>query len=61
MNVYGNETADELAREGSVKDANSDSFLTFSEIAFLAKQDINALWRVAPVHKWYDCNRPGSS
>ena len=59
MNVCGNEIADELAREGSIKDANSDGCLTFLEIGSPVKQDINALWRVASVHEWHASNRPG--
>ena len=54
VNVSGNERGEELAREGSFKDANychKDCF-TFSEIASCVKEDINDLWRVAPVHEW---------
>ena len=41
--TYRKSVADELAKEGSFKDTNSDSCLTFSEIASSVKQDINAL------------------
>ena len=56
MNVCGNEIADDLAKENSLKNANSDSCLIFSETASRIKQDINALWRVAPVHECYACS-----
>ena len=58
VNVCDNETANELAREGSLKDANCDGYLTFSKTAFRVEENINALGRVAPVHQWYACNRP---
>ena len=45
-----------MAREGSLKDANSDGCPTFVEIGSPVKQDMNALRRVAPIHEWYDCN-----
>ena len=61
MNAFGNEIADELVRESSLKDANSDGCLAFSDIPSCVKQDINALWSVAPVQEWYACNRPGAS
>ena len=44
MNVCFNEITVELARESSLKDTNGDGCITFSKIASLDKQDINALW-----------------
>ena len=61
MSVNGNKIVDELARDGSLKNANNDGCLTFLEIVSHGKQDINALWRVVPVHEWYACNRPGTA
>ncbi|GFU20705.1 uncharacterized protein TNCV_3176431 [Trichonephila clavipes] len=49
VNICENEIADGLAREGS---------LIFSEIATRVKQDISSSWRQAPVHEWYERNRP---
>ena len=40
----------EIAREGSLKDDNSDGCRTFSKIAPRIKKNINALKRVTPVH-----------
>ena len=54
-----NEIADELARESSLKDSNIDGCLTFSKIASRVKQDVNALWRITPVHDRYACKSPG--
>ena len=51
MNVCGNEIADELAWEGSLKDISNNGCLTFSEIASPVNQNIIALWSVAPVHE----------
>ena len=57
--VCRNFAADELARKGSLKGVKSDDCLTFQEAASGVKQNISALWRVAPVHEWYVCNKPG--
>ncbi|GFY06235.1 uncharacterized protein TNCV_2680291 [Trichonephila clavipes] len=60
MNVSGNEIADGLAREGSHKDSTNGSCLTSSEITTRVKQDISSSLRQAPVHEWYEGNRPGA-
>ncbi|GFT80937.1 uncharacterized protein TNCV_1935291 [Trichonephila clavipes] len=60
VNVCGIEIADALAREDSHKDSTHSGCLT-SEIYNWLKQDISFTWRQAPVHEWYEGNRPGAS
>ncbi|PRD26167.1 UNVERIFIED_CONTAM: hypothetical protein NCL1_38871 [Trichonephila clavipes] len=57
VNVCGIEIADALAREDSHKDSTHSGCLT-SEIYNWLKQDISFSWRQAPVHEWYEGNRP---
>ena len=61
MNVCVNEIAYESATEGSLKETNGDGCLTFSKNASRIKQDISALWKIAPVYGWYACKRPDAA
>ncbi|GBN64705.1 hypothetical protein AVEN_134162-1 [Araneus ventricosus] len=59
--VFGNEEADVLAKEGSALPSESSSELFTSEIYSIHKAIANSAWRNPPTHDWYAGNRPGLS
>lgn len=62
VNVYGNEIADGLAREGSHQGSPSTNRrLTYSEIASRVKKDITQSWKQPPMNDWYETKHPGAS
>ncbi|GFS76089.1 uncharacterized protein TNCV_4666851 [Trichonephila clavipes] len=46
----GNEIADSLAKSATVNALRGDACLTFAELFFIKRMELNALWRVLPAH-----------
>ncbi|GFY11096.1 putative RNA-directed DNA polymerase from transposon BS [Trichonephila clavipes] len=53
IGLFGNDTADLLAKEGVTEDLMSRT-LTFSEIFSKTKSLIQELWKTPPTHPWYN-------
>ncbi|GFX46670.1 putative RNA-directed DNA polymerase from transposon BS [Trichonephila clavipes] len=58
IGLFGNDTADLLAKEGVTEDLMSRRSLTFSEIFFKTKSLIQELWKTPPIHPWYNRQAP---
>ncbi|GFW23760.1 putative RNA-directed DNA polymerase from transposon BS [Trichonephila clavipes] len=54
IGLFGNDTADLLAKEGVTEDLMSRRTLTFSEIFSKTKSLIQELWKTPPTHPWYN-------
>ncbi|GFW29039.1 putative RNA-directed DNA polymerase from transposon BS [Trichonephila clavipes] len=61
IGLFGNDTADLLAKEGVTEDLMSRRTLTFSEIFSKTKSLIQELWKTPPTHPWYNRQAPGSA
>lgn len=59
--IYGNEVADGLVKEGTLGGSSSAAVFFFSELASRVKLEITSSWRRVPIHEWYDCRRPGAA
>ncbi|GFS83662.1 putative RNA-directed DNA polymerase from transposon BS [Trichonephila clavipes] len=59
--LFGNDTADLLAKEGVTEDLMSRRTLTFSEIFSKTKSLIQELWKTPPTHPWYNRQAPGGA
>ncbi|GFW40670.1 putative RNA-directed DNA polymerase from transposon BS [Trichonephila clavipes] len=59
IGLFGNDTADLLAKEGVTEDLKSRRTLTFSEIFSKTKSLIQELWKTQPTHPWYNRQAPG--
>ncbi|GFV00404.1 putative RNA-directed DNA polymerase from transposon BS [Trichonephila clavipes] len=59
IGLFGNDTADLLAKEGVTEDLMSRRTLTFSEIFSKTKSLIQELWKTPPSHPWYNRQAPG--
>ncbi|GFW28317.1 RNase H domain-containing protein [Trichonephila clavipes] len=53
IGLFGNDTADLLAKEGVTEDLMSRRTLTFSEIFSKTKSLIQELWKTPPTHPWW--------
>nr|XP_042897785.1 zinc finger protein 600-like [Parasteatoda tepidariorum] len=61
VDIFGNEQADRLAKEGCSHLTSSSSALTFSEYQSKIKSHLSKKWRIPPSHHWYAAKEPGSS
>ncbi|GFT86484.1 putative RNA-directed DNA polymerase from transposon BS [Trichonephila clavipes] len=61
IGLFGNDTADLLAKEGVIEDLMSRRTLTFSEIFSKTKSLIQELWKTPPTHPWYNRQAPGGA
>ncbi|GFX53032.1 RNase H domain-containing protein [Trichonephila clavipes] len=58
VDLYFNDLADELAKEGSNDPIDSSDLLTYNEIYSKVKTDNNRTWKTPPSHDWYQQNCP---
>ncbi|GFW71207.1 RNase H domain-containing protein [Trichonephila clavipes] len=61
VNIFGNEQADLLAKDGCNASPPISSTLTYSEHQSRVKSEILKEWRTPPNHHWYESKIPGSS
>ncbi|GBL97821.1 hypothetical protein AVEN_231974-1 [Araneus ventricosus] len=61
VDIYGNEVADNLAKQGTAEPLCSAPSLTFDEIYSIRKNKDLKTWRVPPSHDWYKRSSPGGS
>ncbi|GFV42019.1 RNase H domain-containing protein [Trichonephila clavipes] len=61
IGLFGNDTADLLAKEGVTEDLMPRRTLTFSEIFSKTKSLIQELWKTLPTHPWYNRQAPGGA
>ncbi|GFW32427.1 RNase H domain-containing protein [Trichonephila clavipes] len=61
IGLFGNDTADLLAKEGVTEDLMSRRTLTFSEIFSKTKSLIQELWKTPPTHPWYNRQASGGA
>ncbi|GBN91093.1 hypothetical protein AVEN_4126-1 [Araneus ventricosus] len=61
VDIYGNEVADNLAKQGTAEPLRSTPSLTFDEIYSIRKNKDLKTWRVPPSHDWYKRSSPGGS
>ncbi|GBL96305.1 hypothetical protein AVEN_238675-1 [Araneus ventricosus] len=61
VDIYGNEVADNLAKQGTAEPLFSTPSLTFDEIYSIRKNKDLKTWRVPPSHDWYKRSSPGGS
>ncbi|GFV62087.1 putative RNA-directed DNA polymerase from transposon BS [Trichonephila clavipes] len=61
IGLFGNDTADLLAKEGVTENLMSRRTLTFSEIFSKTKSLIQELWKTPPTHPWYNRQAPGGA
>ncbi|GFU86458.1 RNase H domain-containing protein [Trichonephila clavipes] len=61
VNIFGNERADLLAKEGCNASPPISSTLTYFEHQSRVKSEILKEWRTPPNHHWYESKHPGSS
>ncbi|GFU33132.1 RNase H domain-containing protein [Trichonephila clavipes] len=61
VNIFGNEQADLLAKEGCNPSPPISSTLTYSEHESRVKSEIFKEWRTPPNHHWYESKHSGSS
>ncbi|GBN10807.1 hypothetical protein AVEN_239882-1 [Araneus ventricosus] len=60
VDIYGNEVADNLAKQGTAEPLCSTPSLTFDEIYSIRKNKDLKTWRVPPYHDWYKRSSPGA-
>ncbi|GBM43210.1 hypothetical protein AVEN_76350-1 [Araneus ventricosus] len=53
VDLFFNDLADELAKEGSAEPIDNRGLLTYSEIFSKVRADNNRTWRIPPIHDWY--------
>ncbi|GFY21269.1 RNase H domain-containing protein [Trichonephila clavipes] len=61
VELYFNDLANELAKEGSNDPIGSSDLLTCNEIYSKVKTDNNSTWKTPPSHDWYQQNGPGAA
>ncbi|GFW92321.1 RNase H domain-containing protein [Trichonephila clavipes] len=61
IGLFGNDTADLLAKEGVTENLMSRRTLTFSEIFSKTKSLIQELWKTPLTHPWYNRQAPGGT
>ncbi|GBN63887.1 hypothetical protein AVEN_151792-1 [Araneus ventricosus] len=61
VDIYGNEVADDLAKQGTAEPLCSTPSLTFDEIYSIRKNKDLKTWRVPPSRDWYKRSSPGGS
>ncbi|GFW81205.1 RNase H domain-containing protein [Trichonephila clavipes] len=58
VDLYFNDLADELAKEGFNDPIESSDLLTYNEIYSKVKTDYNRTWKTPHSHDWYQQNGP---
>ncbi|GBN31087.1 hypothetical protein AVEN_192502-1 [Araneus ventricosus] len=61
VDIYGNEVADNLTKQGTAEPLCSTPSLTFHEIYSIRKNKDLKTWRVPPSHDFYKRSSPGGS
>lgn len=61
VDLFGNEKADCLAKDGCSLPAPASDELTYAELFSQAKNINRRNWLVPPTHDWYRANKPGQS
>ncbi|GBN68005.1 hypothetical protein AVEN_182421-1 [Araneus ventricosus] len=61
VDIYGNEVADDLTKQGTAEPLCSTPSLTFDEIYSIRKNKDLKTWRVPPSHDWYKRSSPGGT
>ncbi|GFY16475.1 putative RNA-directed DNA polymerase from transposon BS [Trichonephila clavipes] len=60
VDIFGNEQADRLAREGCSLLTTSSPAITYSEHQSKINRQISKEWNIPPSHHWYAAREPGS-
>ncbi|GBN04912.1 hypothetical protein AVEN_221381-1 [Araneus ventricosus] len=61
VDLFFNDLADELAKEGSAEPIDNRGLLTYSEIFSKVRADNNRTRRIPPIHDWYQQKHPGAA
>ncbi|GFX91204.1 RNase H domain-containing protein [Trichonephila clavipes] len=61
VNIAENEIADSLSRAGAGLTTMPAALLTYLELFSKYKAKIKTIWRIPPVHPWYQSECPGGS
>ncbi|GBN24228.1 hypothetical protein AVEN_102233-1 [Araneus ventricosus] len=61
VDLYFNNLADELAKEGSAEPLDDTGLLNYSEIFSNVRVDNNRTCRIPPIHDWYQYKHPGTA
>ncbi|GFX17340.1 probable RNA-directed DNA polymerase from transposon BS [Trichonephila clavipes] len=60
VDIFGNEQADRLAREGCSLLTTSSPAITYSEHQSKIYRQLSKQWKIPPSHHWYAAREPGS-
>ncbi|GFV90940.1 probable RNA-directed DNA polymerase from transposon BS [Trichonephila clavipes] len=60
VDIFGNEQADRLAREGCSLLTTSSPAITYSEHQSKVNRQLSKEWKIPPSHHWYAAREPGS-
>ncbi|GFW27667.1 RNase H domain-containing protein [Trichonephila clavipes] len=60
VDIFGNEQADRLAREGCSLLTTSSPAITYSEHQSKVNRQLPKEWKIPPSHHWYAAREPGS-
>ncbi|GFU77769.1 probable RNA-directed DNA polymerase from transposon BS [Trichonephila clavipes] len=60
VDIFGNEQADRLAREGCSLLTTSSPAITYSEHQSKINRQLSKQWKIPPSHHWYAAREPGS-
>ncbi|GFV38982.1 RNase H domain-containing protein [Trichonephila clavipes] len=60
VDIFGNEQADRLAREGCSLLTTSSPAITYSEHQSKINRQLSKEWKIPPSHHWYAAREPGS-
>ncbi|GFX00816.1 probable RNA-directed DNA polymerase from transposon BS [Trichonephila clavipes] len=60
VDIFGNEQADHLAREGCSLLTTSSPAITYSEHQSKINRQLSKEWKIPPSHHWYAAREPGS-
>ncbi|GFW69756.1 putative RNA-directed DNA polymerase from transposon BS [Trichonephila clavipes] len=60
VDIFGNEQADRLAREGCSLLTTSSPAITYSEYQSKTNRQLSKKWKIPPSHHWYAAREPGS-
>ncbi|GBN97079.1 hypothetical protein AVEN_266175-1 [Araneus ventricosus] len=59
--LFFNDLADELAKEGSAEPLDNRGLLTYNEIFSKVRADNNRTWRIPPIHDWHQQKHAGAA
>ncbi|GFV27017.1 RNase H domain-containing protein [Trichonephila clavipes] len=60
VDIFGNEQADHLAKEGCSLLTTSSPAITYSEHQSKINRQLSKEWKIPPSHHWYAARKPGS-